>query len=355
MFGQRGLQHFLRTHAPFELDTFVVRQHAQIGIVWLGIGQRAADAAHRLEAGNGIGGAQHQGVAALAKSDQQNRLAGLCPLQHLRQHQQRVRGAGVAAALVQCIVPAGIRQAKLFRQRGGDALEGGGQDEVADVGGLDSGLCEGGVDRGGHDLQVTLVANPALFPEIVVFVVAGAEVVDKSGGAAGGSQQGRDNGLRAEREGGCAGAEPDLLHTGRLAARAVACHYQRRAAGVGQRGQQSRSTGALRLADVLGAQHRWQAQRAGYQGCVEQVGEGHAGGRKHQLADPLGRRAGQHVASGFHRHRDAVFVPGAERALAAGGRAQPGRHPLVGRGNRRALHSQARNISPVSCNAVGVF
>ena len=77
---QRGFGVFLGTHAPFELDAFVIRKQAKIGFLRLRICQRTGNAACRLEAANGIGSAKHKCVTTLAKTDHQNQLAGLADL-----------------------------------------------------------------------------------------------------------------------------------------------------------------------------------------------------------------------------------------------------------------------------------
>src|SRR5690606_41264186 len=53
----------------------------------------------------------------------------------------------------------------------------------------------------------------------------------------------------------------------------------------------------------------------------------------------------QCIAGGFDGHSYAVFIPAAECPPALGMGAQPGGHPLMRGGNRRALHAQSRNIA----------
>jgi hypothetical protein len=108
-----------------------------------------------LEAGDGVGDAEHAGLRAAAELRQQHALAGLGLFQHLGQQQQRVRHAGVAHAVGQVVDHRlGTHAAGL-----GDLAvhpgEGAGEDEVVDLaGGHAGGFASASATAGGTSLAM---------------------------------------------------------------------------------------------------------------------------------------------------------------------------------------------------------
>ena len=88
------------------------------------------------ELGEVLGRLEQQRVAALAEADHQDLVAGLGLLQRVRQHDQRMRGAGLAADGVQVVAHGLVGHAGLLGDAGGHARQHARHGEVGDVGGL---------------------------------------------------------------------------------------------------------------------------------------------------------------------------------------------------------------------------
>ena len=167
--------------------------------------------------------------------------------------------------------------------------------------GLDRpGTVHPGQHAGLHDLRV--IEYPALLPVVVVLAFGGTEMVDEQGRAAGRTCECREHAFATQRERRCTCAEADFLRAGRLAARPVAGHYQRGAAGVAEGRHQRRGPGALRLADVGRLDGVAQAQSAGNDGRILQVAERHGGRGERQPVNRRDPACAQRVPRGFHRH-----------------------------------------------------
>ncbi len=227
-------------------------------------------------------------------------------------------------------------------------------DETVDGAGFQAGRFERCRDGARRDLEIALVADPALFPVVVVFRIAAAVMVDKVDGQLVAAEIFGDEVIAADGEGGGGIAELQFLRARSLGPALVGRDEQRLAGlciapdfllqGV----QQARGAGALGGGEVHRDDGFVEIQRRGEDAGILAVGEGQGGRgkghglyRRRTLVQPV---RGQAVARGFHAHGQAVLVPVADRALAF--RQPPDRRvePGVGLGDRLAAQSQPRDV-----------
>ena len=154
--------------------------------------QRAGYAAARRQCAYGVGNLEQQRIAALPERGDQDQIARLRLRQRVRQHHQRMRCAGIAADGGEIVAHRGFRNTGAFGQCGQHARQRARQAEVRDRGRCDAARFEQRRERRRHDFQVALVADPALFPGIVVGALAGTELVHEIHGLAMRSDQARD-------------------------------------------------------------------------------------------------------------------------------------------------------------------
>src|SRR5260221_11928632 len=88
-------------------------------------------------------------------------------------------GAGVAAAGGERVADGGPGDAELLRDGLRHARQGAGQAEMRDRAGRRAGLGEEGGEDRRHDLEIALVADPALLPAIVELAAMAAVMVDE--------------------------------------------------------------------------------------------------------------------------------------------------------------------------------
>ena len=295
---------------------------------------------------------EQEGVGALAEADHQDLLARRGLLQRCRQQQQGVRSAGVAAIGVQRIADGLVVDAGRLGDRAGDARERRRHAEVRDVLGRDLGILQAALDGGRGDRHVAGVANPALFPLVVVLVVDGAEVVDEVGGTGGLGQQLCHRLAFAHQDGGGPIAARHLDGTGGLGTALLGSHHQRLAVAA-ERLDQRRGAGPLGGGDIDSGDAVIEAQRPRDNARVQPVEEREGGGGKAQRGDAGAIAPGQRIAGGLHGHRHGVLVPVAKRALALGLTLQRRVEPAVRIGDRLARQPAPGNVGAERENAFG--
>ena len=177
--GQRGRLVELGAHAALHLDRVVEGQKFLIIRFLAAAREKAGDAARGRDGADPVGRAEQQRVAALAEGDDENEFAGLRAFQRMREHHQRMGRARVAADHRKIVAQRRFRDARLPGNGARDLGERAGHDEMRDVGARHP--CRGKqvLQRRGHDLVVALVADPALFPGVVIGDAVAAIVIDE--------------------------------------------------------------------------------------------------------------------------------------------------------------------------------
>ena len=303
---------------------------------------------------DGSGCLEHQRVATLSEPDDEDLLPRRRGLQHVREHHERMRGPRLAARPLQVVAHATLGEAELSRHARGGPAHRRREAEVVDRAGIESGCAQRAADRLGNDLHEPLVANPALFPDVVEALVLSPVVVDEIGGAGGVREQLGDAVAFADeqRGGGIAGGE--LEGTGRPGAALLGTRDEHRPAaapGDLQRRDQRRRAGALRTRDVQRSHRAREVQRLDHHAGVLAVLERQGGGREEDLRDPVPAALRETVARSLDRHRDRILVPVRDGPLAASERHQRGAEPRVGLGDRPALQAQPGDVAAEGVDA----
>ena len=352
--GQAGLAVRLRPQSVLQGDQVV---DAEVAVV-VGVGaaalQVSRDPPLRPCLRQRVRGLEHERVAPLPETDDENPLARRRVLQRVGEHHQRMGRPRLAARSLEVVAHAALGQAEPLRDARSGPAHGGGEAEVVDGAGVEPGGAERAADRFRDDLQEALVAHPALFPYVVETLVLPAVVVDEVGGERRVPEQLRD-----------AVAFPDEQRGGRIAGRELerarglrpallgARHQHRPAAAAGDLAgrDQRRCPGSLRPGDVQGPHRAGDVEGFGHDPCVLSVLERQRGRGEENLRDPVPPAMREAVARGLDRHRDRVLVPAGDRALAPAERLEGGVEPCVGSGDRRALQAQPRNIAAEGVDA----
>ena len=184
-------------------------------------------------------------------------------LERVCEHEQRVRGAGIADAAL-----------KIIRHRIGADAAGAGElrielrdrtreDEVIDRGGLDPCIGECRSDRPRHQLADALIAHPALLPRVVDLGVGGTKMVDEVDRQRSAAEILGDDPFRAQEQRGSAVAKLELLCARRARVPEFRGKHQLRsgAGRLGERQRHRRECDALRARDVDGIDGVVEAQR----------------------------------------------------------------------------------------------
>ena len=200
-----------------------------------------------------------------------------------------------------------------------------------------------------NELQITLVAHPALLEHIIELRLRAAVMIEHVGADRVGAEKPRRHILApdAQRRGAITGQH--FLGAAGAGQRPVGGDHQRRLTAA-QRVDQRTGARALRTAHVASMQRRAEVECRGDHRCVLAVQERHRGRCKQQLANPFGFvLATQRCAGGSNAHRDAVLI---ETAIGARAPAlQIGKCPAMGTRDRTALEPQPRHIRTEGCNA----
>ncbi len=347
---QRGLLVELGAHALLDRQHLVEGEELQVVLLFLAPRQPTGQALALGQLGVLGGDLEHQGVDALAEGHDHDLVALLRGLQRIDQHDQRVRGTGVAEIGAQKIAHRALGDAADLGHLLGDGRHQAGHDEVGDLAALELAGGKRSLDGGRHDLRVALVADPALFPAIVEVALVAAEMVDEVHRHGVMAYELGDHVLGAAEQRRGAIAVVQLVGRGDLGHALVGRRDQGRAAAV-LRGvearDQRRGAGLLRAADVGGQEVLLDRERGADDAGVLAILEGMR--RRGEVeAAHVGRLvAGQAIARGLDRHGDRILVPVGHRALALGEAAQAGGEPLVGVVDGLTVEAQARHIGPI--------
>ena len=223
---------------------------------------------------------------------------------------------------------------------GGDARQSRRHAEVVHVGGGKPRLVQAAPDERHDQRQIAGVADPALFPLIVVFGFGRAVVIDEIGGAGDARQQARHRLAFADENGRGAVAGRHLDRARRLGVALVGGDDQRLGRAAERAGERGGAR-PLRCRHVERGDVFGERQRFRHHAGIEPVEEWKGRRGKPQIRDRVTVAAGERVARGLHRHGHRVFVPVAHGALALALRFQRRVEPAVGFGDGAALQADS--------------
>ena len=126
-----------------------------------------------------IGGDEQQGITTLAETGHENMRAGFRDLQGLREQQQGMGGAGVAAGIEQVVAERGAVDAAFRGDDAGIARVTATDDEMIDRLRRYRMFFQQRRNGARHDLEVALFAYPALFEHVIETRVAAAVMIDE--------------------------------------------------------------------------------------------------------------------------------------------------------------------------------
>ncbi len=233
---------------------------------------------------------------------------------------------GVAAFVAQVADDAGRRQPRCP----GDRLRGARRrrrNEMRDLPGIDSGATQRGGDGARQELQMPLVADPALLERVIELAPRLAVLVDEVGGERRVPDQLRDEARTAPDERGRgAVAVCEFRGAAGWSAPAVGRDDERVVDPPAvERREQRSSPRAAGRGEIDRRAVFAQIERSGGHACVGAIGERQGGRGEADPADGAAIDVAEAVACCFDGHRDAVLVPVAERA--ASGRWRAARAP----------------------------
>ena len=233
--GQAGLLVDLGTQSPFDGHEIVDGEVALVVGLLASSGQMSSDPERRFRRGELLTGFNNEGVAALPEPGHQDLLARAGLFERMDEHQQGVCRPGLTAGALQVVAYAGGRYPELRGESGGDPAGGRRETEMADRPGLNRRRRQRPDHRGGHDLEIALVTNPACFPDVVERLVLSPVVVHKVDGLGRMTQQPGGAVAPGNEQRRGAITRGQLQRARGLGAALLGAHHEDRAAATGHR------------------------------------------------------------------------------------------------------------------------
>ena len=250
--GERGRFVDLGAHAALHRDELVEREESLIVLFLASAREMAFDAELRLEIRDALGRAEGEHIRALAEAGDEDKVAGFGTLQRAREHEQRMRRAGLAAGRVHIVLHGVVAHPGLLGERGDDARQCARHAEGGDVCGFDVRVLQERRECLRHDLLVALVANPALLPGVIVGESVGAVMINEIDRARRLADELGDDVAAADKQRCGAVAHIHLQRARRLCLPLIGSDHQRRTGIRGlQRQRQRRRAGALRRGVIV--------------------------------------------------------------------------------------------------------
>ena len=162
-----------------------------------------------------LGHLEHRRIAALPERRHQNLLSGFRLFQHVRKHQQRMRGPTLADRSRKIVAHLRAVDAAFLRKLLIEFGELTRQDEVIDRRRRDPRLLQRAFHRTRHNLRVAFVADPALFPIVVELLALATKMVNEVDGERMTAEEPRRHAIRPDQQRGRSVAELKLLRRAR--------------------------------------------------------------------------------------------------------------------------------------------
>ena len=354
--GEAGVPVDLGTQPVLERHEIVDAEVAVVVVILVPALEMAAGPLFGASRRKRPGGLEHERVASLTESDDQDSCPRRRGFEHMREHDQRMGGSRLSAGALKIVAQAVFREAELPDEHRSGPSHRRGEAEVVDCSGDDAGRGQRAAHRLGDDLHVPLVPHPALLPDVVEGLVLSSKVIDEVGGVRGVPQKLRGPVALSDeqRRGRVAGGE---LERGRSPGPAfLAARDEHRTAAVRRhpaRRNQRRGPRPLRACDVQGSDGSGKMQRLGDAPGILAILEGQGGGGEDDLGDPFAAAPRETVPRRLDRHGDGILVPARDSALAASERPQGGIEPGVGLGDGSTLQALPRYVA-AECVDAGV-
>ena len=212
----RRLRRRLRPDSHLGFDQPAEFQELHVIVDGLPVFQRTFHPHPRLEFRDRLGGLEIEGVAPLAETGQQDAVPRPDLLQRGAEHQERMGRSGLPALFVHRVDHLLRRRAQFPGNRPVLGLEEAREDHLLHFVHRDPQLSKQTVHRLGNELRVALLAEPSLFPGVVVALAGAAVMVDKIVGDRIGPLEFGDHVAVPDEQRGRAVAEPHLVKIGRL-------------------------------------------------------------------------------------------------------------------------------------------